>query len=87
MRTAGALSPGENGTPFPNGFDRPDRNSSVNLSTAHYTKARDYFVGKIGARADVEPDRIHGHPFAIRPRAPPSAITAACEAPLGPTKT
>jgi hypothetical protein len=42
------LSIGENGTPFPNGFDRPDRNSSVGLSTAHYTKARDYFVGKIG---------------------------------------
>ncbi|MGA7106721.1 MAG: TonB-dependent receptor [Terracidiphilus sp.] len=46
---SGALSPGENGTPFPNGFDRPDRNPSVGLSTARYTKARDYFVGKIGA--------------------------------------
>jgi hypothetical protein len=42
------LSIGENGTPFPNGFDRPDRNSSVSLSTAHYTKARDYFAKKIG---------------------------------------
>jgi hypothetical protein len=37
----------ENGTPFPNGFNRPDRNSSVGLSTASYNKARDYFVGKI----------------------------------------
>ena len=46
--SGGALGPGENGTPFPNGFDRPDRNSSVGLSTAKYTRARDYFVGKIG---------------------------------------
>jgi hypothetical protein len=41
-----ANGPGENGTPFPNGFNRPDRNSSVGLSTASYTKVRDYFVGK-----------------------------------------
>jgi len=39
--------PGENGTPFPNGFNRPDRNDSVKLETASYSKARDYFVGKI----------------------------------------
>ena len=38
----------ENGSPFPNGFNRPDRNSSVGLSTASYDRARDYFVGKIG---------------------------------------
>jgi hypothetical protein len=37
----------ENGTPFPNGFNRPDRNPSVGLSTASYKRARDYFVGKI----------------------------------------
>jgi len=36
----------ENGTPFPNGFNRPDRNPSVGLSTASYSKARDYFTGK-----------------------------------------
>src|ERR1019366_4623080 len=36
----------ENGTPFPNGFDRPDRNTSVGLTTASYSRARDYFVGK-----------------------------------------
>jgi hypothetical protein len=36
----------ENGTPFPNGFNRPDRNPSVSLSTASYSKARDYFTGK-----------------------------------------
>jgi len=41
------LSVGENGTPFPNGFDRPNRNSAVGLSTHHYTLARDYFVGKV----------------------------------------
>ena len=37
----------ENGKPFPNGFNRPDRNTSVGLSTASYSKARDYFVKKI----------------------------------------
>jgi Carboxypeptidase regulatory-like domain len=37
----------ENGSPFPNGFNRPDRNTSVGLSTASYSRARDYFVGKI----------------------------------------
>jgi len=36
----------ENGSPFPNGFNRPDRNTSVGLSTASYSRARDYFVGK-----------------------------------------
>ena len=36
----------ENGSPFPNGFNRPDRNTSVGLSTASYSKARDYFTGK-----------------------------------------
>jgi len=38
--------PGENGSPFPNGFERPDRNSSVGLSTASYSRVRDFFVGK-----------------------------------------
>jgi hypothetical protein len=38
--------PGENGTPFPNGFDRPDRNTSVGLSTASYSRVRDQFLGK-----------------------------------------
>lgn len=37
---------GENGTPFPNGFNRPNRVPSVSLSTASYNRARDYFVGK-----------------------------------------
>jgi hypothetical protein len=46
--TNGALGPGENGTPFPNGFDRPNVNPSVSLHTARYSLARDYFVGKIG---------------------------------------
>jgi hypothetical protein len=43
----GALGVNENGSPFPNGFDRPDRNSSVGLSTASYKTVRDYFVGKL----------------------------------------
>jgi hypothetical protein len=37
----------ENGSPFPNGFNRPNRNPSVGLSTASYSRARDYFTGKI----------------------------------------
>ena len=37
---------GENGAPFPNGFERPDRDSSVSLHTGSYNRARDYFVGK-----------------------------------------
>jgi len=37
----------ENGKPYPNSYNRPDRNSSVGLSTASYSRARDYFVGKI----------------------------------------
>ncbi len=37
----------ENGIPFPNGFNRPDRNQSVGISTASYNRARDKFIGKI----------------------------------------
>jgi hypothetical protein len=44
-----AIGPYENGTPFPNGFNRPDRNPSTKLDTASYNRARDYFVGKIPA--------------------------------------
>jgi Carboxypeptidase regulatory-like domain len=47
---------GENGTPFPNGFNRPDRNSSVGLSTANYSRARDYFVKKIPVAQMFNPD-------------------------------
>ncbi len=50
-----ANGPGENGSPFPNGFERPDRNSSVGLSTASYSRVRDYFVGKIGAAQMFNP--------------------------------
>jgi len=42
-----ANGPGENGSPFPNGFERPDRNSSVSLGTGSYKRVRDYFLGKI----------------------------------------
>ncbi len=41
-----ATGAGENGTPFPNGFNRPNRVPSVPLSTASYNRARDYFTGK-----------------------------------------
>ena len=34
----------ESGSPFPNGFNRPDRNPSVSLSTASYSRVRDYFL-------------------------------------------
>ncbi len=36
----------ENGVPFPNGFNRPNRNPSVGLSTGSYKRARDYFTKK-----------------------------------------
>ena len=40
----------ENGSPFPNGFNRPDRVSSVKLSTASYSKEKDYFLhGRTGS--------------------------------------
>jgi hypothetical protein len=47
--------PGENGSPFPNGFERPDRNSSVSLSTASYSRVRDYFTKKIGVAQMYNP--------------------------------
>jgi len=53
---AGSVNgPGQNGSPFPNGFDRPLRNSSVSLSTASYSRARDYFVGKVAAAQMFNP--------------------------------
>ena len=39
---------GENGSPFPNGFNRPDRNSSVSLKTGSYNRVRDYFTKQGG---------------------------------------
>jgi hypothetical protein len=39
----------ETGDPLKNGFDRPNRNPSVKLSTGSYKKERDYWVGKLGA--------------------------------------
>jgi hypothetical protein len=44
----------ENGSPFPNGFNRPDRNTSASLGTASYSKVRDQFVGK-SAKAQIYP--------------------------------
>jgi len=41
-----AFGVGENGIPFPNGFNRPNRVSSHKLSTASYSKEKDYFLGK-----------------------------------------
>ncbi len=37
----------ENGSPFPNGFNRPNRNPSVSLSTASYSKAKTCFITKV----------------------------------------
>ena len=48
--------PGENGTPFPNGFNRPDRNESVKLETASYSRARDYFLGKLPVAQMYDPN-------------------------------
>jgi hypothetical protein len=41
-----AIAITENGTPFPNGTNRPNRVPSVNLSTASYSRAKDFFTGK-----------------------------------------
>jgi hypothetical protein len=38
----------ESGSPFPNGFNRPDRNTTVSLKTASYTRLRDYFTKQNG---------------------------------------
>ena len=45
----------ENGSPFPNGFNRPDRNTSVKLSTASYSRERDYFLGKFATSQIFDP--------------------------------
>jgi len=50
-----ANGPGENGSPFPNGFERPDRNSAVSLSTASYSRVRDYFTGKTSSAQMFNP--------------------------------
>ncbi|WP_263349819.1 carboxypeptidase regulatory-like domain-containing protein [Acidicapsa acidisoli] len=41
-----AFGASENGVPFPNGFDRPNRVPGVSLGTASYSRVRDYFTGK-----------------------------------------
>jgi hypothetical protein len=42
---------GQNGPSFPNGFQRPARNSGVKLGTASYNRERDYFVKQQGQGA------------------------------------
>ena len=45
----GDIGVGQNGSPFPNGFDRPLRNGSVKLSTASYKTEKNYWTsGKQG---------------------------------------
>jgi hypothetical protein len=39
-----AIGVGQNGSPFPNGFYRPDRVAGVKLGTANYNNARDQFL-------------------------------------------
>ncbi len=41
-----AIAITEDGTPFPNGSNRPNRDPSVKLSTASYSRAKDFFTGK-----------------------------------------
>ncbi len=48
--------PGENGSPFPNGFNRPNRNKDVSLKTASYSRVRDYFTGKIAKAQMYDPN-------------------------------
>ncbi|HUN86729.1 MAG TPA: TonB-dependent receptor [Terracidiphilus sp.] len=40
----GDFGVGESGSPFPNGFERPDRNPSVGLSTASYSREKDFWL-------------------------------------------
>jgi hypothetical protein len=42
--------------PYPNGANRPDRNSSVKLGTASYSRERDYFVGKTTSAQIFDPN-------------------------------
>jgi hypothetical protein len=58
-----AFGPGENGTPFPNGFERPDRNPSVGLSTGSYSRFKDYLVGKTA----VNPTMFNTNAFTPTP--------------------
>ena len=45
----------ENGSPLPNGFNRPDRNPSVKISTASYNTERDYFLKKTAKSQIFDP--------------------------------
>ncbi|HXP10568.1 MAG TPA: TonB-dependent receptor, partial [Acidobacteriaceae bacterium] len=45
----------ENGVPFPNGFNRPNRVSTVGLKTGSYSKVADQFSGKIAAAQIFNP--------------------------------
>ena len=45
---------GENGSPFPNGFERPNRNTSVPLGTASYNREKDqWLAGSTAAPAQI----------------------------------
>jgi len=46
---------GENGSPFPNGFERPNRNTSVPLGTASYKREKDQWL----AGAHAAPAQIY----------------------------
>ncbi|HEY1985190.1 MAG TPA: TonB-dependent receptor [Terracidiphilus sp.] len=43
----------ENGSPFPNGFNRPNRNSAVHLGTASYSRAKQGFLKKNSSIAQM----------------------------------
>jgi hypothetical protein len=52
----------ENGTPFPNGFNRPNRNPAVKLKAASYSRAKDFFLGKIPAAQMFDPNAFTATP-------------------------
>jgi Carboxypeptidase regulatory-like domain len=60
-----ANGPGENGSPFPNGFERPNRNPSVGLSTANYSRVRDYFTKQGGT--GTGPSMFNPAAFTVTP--------------------
>ncbi len=50
----GDIGIGQNGSPFPNGFDRPARNTSVALKTASYKAEKNYWLsGGKGTAPDI----------------------------------
>ena len=60
--------PGENGTPFPNGFNRPDRNPSVKPEHRFIQQSARLLRRQNHRCPDVRPQRLHPHTQPLRAR-------------------